>query len=224
MGINHWPEEQRPRERLIKLGASALSDAELLSVFLRVGVRGKSAVDLGRDMLMQFGSLRALFGANLSDFAKVHGLGSAKYAQLQAVLELAKRSISEELQSSSSLSSPQAVRHYLQLEIGNKHYESFTVLFLDVKNRLIIGQELFRGSLSHASVYPREVVKSALSHNAASVILAHNHPSGSPDPSAADLALTQTLKSALALVDIRVLDHFIVANNTVYSFAENGQM
>lgn len=224
MGINHWPEEQRPRERLIRHGATALSDAELLSVFLRVGVKGKSAVDLGRDMLMQFGSLRALFGANLTDFAKVHGLGSAKYAQLQAVLELAKRSISEELQTSSSLSSPQAVRQYLQLEIGNKHYESFTVLFLDVKNRLIIGQELFRGSLSHASVYPREVVKSALSHNAASVILAHNHPSGSPDPSSADLTLTQTLKSALALVDIRVLDHFIVANNKVYSFAENGQI
>lgn len=224
MGINHWPEEQRPRERLIKLGATALSDAELLSVFLRVGVKGKSAVDLGRDMLMQFGSLRALFSANLTDFATVHGLGSAKYAQLQAVLELAKRSISEELQISSSLSSPQAVRQYLQLEIGNKHYESFTVLFLDVKNRLIIGQELFRGSLSHASVYPREVVKSALSHNAASVILAHNHPSGSPEPSTADLALTQTLKSALALVDIRVLDHFIVANNKVYSFAENGQI
>lgn len=224
MGINHWPEEQRPRERLIRLGAPALSDAELLSVFLRVGVKGKSAVDLGRDMLMQFGSLRALFAANLTDFAKVHGLGSAKYAQLQAVLELAKRSISEELQTSSSLSSPQAVRQYLQLEIGNKHYESFTVLFLDVKNRLIIGQELFRGSLSHASVYPREVVKSALSHNAASVILAHNHPSGSPDPSSADLTLTQTLKSALALVDIRVLDHFIVANNKIYSFAENGQI
>jgi DNA repair protein RadC len=224
MGINHWPEDQRPRERLIKLGAPALSDAELLSVFLRVGVKGKSAVDLGRDMLLQFGSLRTLFAANLSDFAKVHGLGSAKYAQLQAVLELAKRSISEELQTNSSLSSPQAVKQYLQLQIGNKQYESFTVLFLDVKNRLLIAQELSRGSLSHASVYPREVVKSALAHNAASIILAHNHPSGSAEPSQADLSLTQTLKSALSLVDIRVLDHFIVANNTVYSFAENGQI
>jgi DNA repair protein RadC len=224
MGINHWPEDQRPRERLIKLGAPALSDAELLSVFLRVGVKGKSAVDLGRDMLLQFGSLRALFGANLKEFTKVHGLGSAKYAQLQAVLELAKRSISEELESTSSLSSPQAVKQYLQLQIGNKQYESFVVLFLDVKNRLINAQELFRGSLSHASVYPREVVKSALAQNAASIILAHNHPSGSPEPSQADLTLTQTLKSALALVDIRVLDHFIVANNTVHSFAEHGQM
>jgi DNA repair protein RadC len=224
MGINHWPEDQRPRERLIKLGAPALSDAELLSVFLRVGVKGKSAVDLGRDMLLQFGSLRALFAANLTEFAKVHGLGSAKYAQLQAVLELAKRSISEELQTNSSLSSPQAVKQYLQLQIGNKQYESFTVLFLDVKNRLLVAQELSRGSLSHASVYPREVVKSALAHNAASIILAHNHPSGSAEPSQADLSLTQTLKSALSLVDIRVLDHFIVANNTVYSFAENGQI
>ena len=224
MGINHWPEEQRPRERLIRHGAPALSDAELLSVFLRVGVKGKSAVDLGRDMLTQFGSLRALFSANLSEFAKVHGLGSAKYAQLQAVLELAKRSISEELQTNSSLSSPQAVKQYLQLQIGNKQYESFTVLFLDVKNRLLIAQELSRGSLSHASVYPREVVKSALAHNAASIILAHNHPSGSAEPSQADLSLTQTLKSALSLVDIRVLDHFIVASNTVYSFAENGQI
>lgn len=224
MGINHWPEEQRPRERLIRHGAPALSDAELLSVFLRVGVKGKSAVDLGRDMLTQFGSLRALFSANLSEFAKVHGLGSAKYAQLQAVLELAKRSISEELQTNSSLSSPQAVKQYLQLQIGNKQYESFTVLFLDVKNRLLTVQELSRGSLSHASVYPREVVKSALAHNAASIILAHNHPSGSAEPSQADLSLTQTLKSALSLVDIRVLDHFIVASNTVYSFAENGQI
>lgn len=224
MGINHWPEDQRPRERLIRQGAQVLSDAELLSVFLRVGVRGKSAVDLGRDMLEEFGSLRTLFAANLQDFSKVHGLGSAKFAQLQAVLELAKRSISEELQINSSLSSPQAVKQFLQLQIGHKQYESFTVLFLDVKNRLISAQELFRGSLSHASVYPREVVKTALGYNAASLILAHNHPSGSTEPSQADLSLTQTLKSALALVDIRVLDHFIVANNQIHSFAEHGQI
>lgn len=224
MGINHWPEEQRPRERLIKHGAPALSDAELLSVFLRVGIKGKSAVDLGRDMLTQFGSLRSLFGADLRSFSEVPGLGSAKYAQLQAVLELAKRAISEELSNGCSLSSPGAVRQFLQLQIGHQPYESFTVLFLDVKNRLIKAQELFRGSLSHASVYPREVVKSALAHNAASVILAHNHPSGSTEPSAADLALTQTLVAGLGLVDIRVLDHFIVANNQIYSFAEHGQI
>lgn len=224
MGINDWPEDQRPRERLIKHGAQVLSDAELLAVFLRVGVKGKSAVDLGRDMLLQFGSLNGLFAADIQDFSRIHGLGSAKYAQLHAVLELAKRSISEELKLDSPLSSPETVRHYLKLLIGSKPYESFTVLFLDVKNRLIVAEELFRGSLSHASVYPREVVKSALKHNAASVILAHNHPSGACDPSQADLGLTHTLKNALALVDVRVLDHFIVATPNIYSFAENGQM
>lgn len=224
MGINHWPEDQRPRERLIKHGAPALSDAELLSVFLRVGVKGKSAVDLGRDMISHFGSLRALFSAELPEFSQVHGLGSAKYAQLQAVLELAKRAIAEDLSNGSALSTPTAVRQYLQLQIGHKPYESFTILFLDVKNRLIKTQELFRGTLSHASVYPREVVKSALANNAASIILAHNHPSGTSAPSPADLSLTQTLVSALALVDVRVLDHFIVANNQIHSFAEHGQM
>ena len=222
MAINEWPEDQRPRERLIKHGASALSDAELLAVFLRTGVTGKSAVDLGRDMISQFGSLSGLFAASIKDFSAIHGLGSAKYAQLQAVLELAKRAISEELQQHTSLSSPQAVKNYLQLLIGNKTYESFAVLYLDIKNRLITTEELFRGTLNHASVYPREVLKNALHHNAAAIILAHNHPSGSCEPSSADITLTQTLKQALALVDIRVLDHFIVANPNVYSFAEHG--
>ncbi|MFZ6744073.1 RadC family protein [Undibacterium sp. JH2W] len=224
MAINEWPEDQRPRERLIKHGASALSDAELLAVFLRTGVTGKSAVDLGRDMITRFGSLSGLFAASIKDFSSVHGLGSAKYAQLQAVLELAKRAISEELQENASLSSPQAVKNYLQLMIGNKPHESFAILFLDVKNRLIKAEELFRGTLNHASVYPREVVKSALHQNAAAIILAHNHPSGSCEPSSADINLTQTLKQALALVDIRILDHFIVANPNVYSFAEHGLM
>ncbi len=224
MAITDWPEDQRPRERLIKSGAQALSDAELLAVFLRVGVKGKSAVDLGRDMISRFGSLSGLFSATIKDFSSMHGLGDAKYAQLQAVLELAKRAISEELQSNTSLSSPQAVKNYLQLMIGNKPYESFAVLFLDIKNRLIASEELFRGTLSHASVYPREVVKAALQHNAAAIILAHNHPSGSCEPSNADLSLTQTLKQALSLVDVRLLDHFIVANPHVHSFAEHGQI
>lgn len=224
MAINDWPEDQRPRERLIKFGAAALSDAELLAVFLRIGVKGKSAVDLGRDMLSQFGSLNGLFTANIKEFSSVHGLGAAKYAQLHAVLELAQRSISEELKVNTSLSSPESVKNYLQLLIGNKPYESFAVLFLDIKNRLIKSEELFRGTLNHASVYPREIVKAALHQNAASIILAHNHPSGSSEPSQADLTLTQTLKQALALVDIRVLDHFIIANPSVYSFAEHGQI
>ena len=222
MAINDWPEDQRPRERLIKFGATALSDAELLAVFLRTGVRGKSAVDLGRDMISQFGSISKLFTANIKDFSAMHGLGNAKYAQLQAVLELAKRAINEELKQNTSLSSPQAVKNYLKLLLGNKTHESFAVLFLDIKNRLIVSEELFRGTLNHASVYPREVVKAALFHNAAALILAHNHPSGSCEPSRADIDLTQNLKQALALVEIKVLDHFIVANPHIYSFAEHG--
>jgi DNA repair protein RadC len=224
MAINHWPEDQRPRERLIKHGPQHLSDAELLAVFLRIGVSGKSAVDLGRDMIGHFGSLNGLFAATLSDFSKLHGLGPAKYAQLQAVMELARRSLGEELQVGEVLSSPQAVRQYLQLLLGKKAYESFAVLFLDVKNRLIAAEELFRGTLMHTSVYPREVVKAALAHNAASIILVHNHPSGTPEPSAADRTLTSALKQALGLVDIRVLDHFVVAGKHVYSFAEHGDM
>jgi len=224
MAITDWPEDQRPRERLIKHGAQALSDAELLAIFLRVGVKGKSAVDLGRDMITRFGSLNGLFSANLVEFSSINGLGSAKYAQLQAMLELARRSLTEELQAGDLLASPLAVRQYLQLFLSHKQYESFAVLFLDVKNRLIVGKELFRGTLTQTSVYPREVIKEALAHNAASVILAHNHPSGIPEPSAADHSLTQALKQALALVDVRVLDHFVVTGSKHYSFAEHGQI
>jgi DNA repair protein RadC len=224
MAITDWPEDQRPRERLIKNGAQVLSDAELLAVFLRVGVAGKSAVDLGRDMIGRFGSLNGLFNATLGDFSSINGLGPAKYAQLQAIHELARRSLTEQLQAGEVLSSPQAVKQYLQLLLGRKAFESFAVLFLDVKNRLIAAEELFRGTLTHTSVYPREVVKAALAHNAASIILAHNHPSGSPEPSAADHALTAALKQALGLVDVRVLDHFVVARAQVYSFAEHGQI
>lgn len=224
MAITDWPEEHRPRERLIRHGATILSDAELLAVFLRVGVTGKSAVDLGRDMVAHFGSLNGLFSATLDDFSKLNGLGPAKYAQLQAVLELARRSLAEELQAGIALSSPQAVKQYLQLLLGGKAYESFAILFLDVRNRLIACEELFRGTLTHTSVYPREVVKVALARNAASIILAHNHPSGTPEPSTADHTLTQALKQALALIDVRVLDHFVVAGRHVYSFAEHGEL
>ncbi len=224
MAITDWPEDQRPRERLIRQGAHSLSDAELLAVFLRVGVTGKSAVDLGRDMVGHFGSLQALFAARLADFCGIHGLGPAKYAQLQAVLELARRALAEELTSGAALSSPKAVVHYLQLLFQGKAYESFVVLFLDVKNRLIEAEEMFRGTLTQASVYPREIVKAALARNAAGVILAHNHPSGEPEPSSADLLLTQTLKQALGLVDVRVLDHIVVAGRRTHSFAEHGQL
>ena len=224
MAITDWPEDQRPRERLIKHGAEALSDAELLAVFLRMGVAGKSAVDLGRDMMGHFGSLNKMFSAPLKEFSSINGLGPAKFAQLQAVLELARRALKEELRDGVLLSSPNTVKHYLQHLIGSKPYESFAVLFLDVKNRLLASEELFRGTLTRTSVHTREIVKTALAHNAAGVVLAHNHPSGNTDPSPADVSLTQTLKEALSMVDVRVLDHIVVSSSGTFSFAENGMM
>ena len=224
MSIEDWPEQTRPRERLVREGAQALSDPELLALLLRVGVRGKSAVELGRDILQHFGSLHGLFGATLDDCTEVHGLGMAKYAQLQAVMELARRAIAEQLHAGEAFGSPELVKRYLRIKLGGQRHESFVVLFLDVKNRLIADRELFRGTLTQTSVYPREVVIEALDYNAASVILAHNHPSGVPEPSEADLRLTGALVKALSLVDIRVLDHFVVAGPLVHSFAEHGQI
>lgn len=223
MAINHWPQHERPRERLLAHGAAKLSDAELLALFLRVGVKGKSAVDLARDLIAHFGCLNRLFAASASEFAAIHGMGEAKYTQLQAVLELARRALREEIAAGDSLASPRAVRDYLQLAIGSQPHEIFMVLLLDAQNRVIASEELFRGTLTQTSVYPREVVKLALRHNAAGAIFAHNHPSGVAEPSRADEALTQSLKQALALVDVKVLDHFIVAGSaTPLSFAEKG--
>jgi DNA repair protein RadC len=224
MGIKDWPAQQRPRERLISEGAAALSDPELLALFLRVGVKGRSAVELGRDLLLRFGSIQGLFSASLSQFSAVHGMGPAKFAQLQAVMELAQRAMTEQLQAGELLSSPDTVRQYLRCTLARQAHESFFILFLDVKNRLLASEEMFRGTLTHTSVYPREVVKAALAHNAAGVLLAHNHPSGNAEPSEADLLLTRALVQALALVDVRVLDHFVVAGPSVHSFAEHGQM
>ena len=224
MTITEWPKHQRPRERLIRDGAGALSDAELLAIFLRVGVRGTDAVQLGQHAMRHFGSLQKLFGATLLEFSAINGLGPAKFAQLQAVMELARRATLEEIRRDIPLGSPRAVKQYLRLLFNGRTFESFYVLFLDVKNRLIDSREMFRGTLTHTSVYPREVVKEALSRNAASVLLAHNHPSGTPDPSDADLVMTQALVKALALVDVRILDHFVVAGQHVHSFAEHGQL
>lgn len=224
MGIKDWPVQQRPRERLISEGASALSDPELLALFLRVGVKGRSAVELGRDLIQQFGSIQGLFAASLSQFSAVPGMGLAKFAELQAVMELAQRAIAERMHDGETLGSPDMVRQYLRMTMARQAHESFVVLFLDVKNRLLSIQEMFRGTLTHTSVYPREVVKAALARNAASVMLAHNHPSGTPEPSEADLVLTRSLVQALALVDVRVLDHFVVAGPHVHSFAEHGQL
>lgn len=223
MGINDWPAQTRPRERLAREGAAALSNAELLAIFLRVGVRGRSAVELGSHMLDHFGSLQRLLHATPQEFSEVHGLGPAKYAQLQAAMELSRRAIGEEF-FRQSLCSPDVVKAYLRAKFGLQAHESFVVLFVDVKNRLIDVQEMFRGTLTHTSVYPREVVVAALRRNAAGVMLAHNHPSGMAEPSEADLMLTHALREALALVDVRVLDHFVVAGSRVHSFAEHGQL
>lgn len=223
MAITDWPEDERPRERLLAKGAAVLSDAELLAIFLRVGVRGKSAVDLARDLIAHFGSLGKLCSAPLSDFRAFPGMGEAKYAQLQAVLELARRALGEVLRERDLLSSPGAVRDWLRLNLGHLPHEVFMVLLLDTQNRLIEACELFRGTLTQTSVYPREVVKLALAHNAAAAILAHNHPSGTREPSRADETLTRSLKQALAMVDVQVLDHFIVAGNLApISLAEQG--
>ena len=222
MGIADWPEDERPRERLLKLGAAALSEAELLAIFLRTGIAGKSAVELGRDLLARFGSLHRLFAASLEDVAAIRGLGPAKYVQLQAVVEMARRALAEQIQDRDAMSSPQAVRDYLRLSLGARPHEVFVAMFLDAQNRLLGCEELFRGTLTQTSVYPREVVKTALRYNAAGVIFAHNHPSGVAEPSRADELLTQTLKQALSLVEIKTLDHFIVAGSKTISFAERG--
>ena len=222
MTIKDWPEDDRPREKLLKRGPSSLSDAELLAIFLRTGVVGRSAVELARDLLKRFGSLGAVAAAGLEDFGQVKGLGKAKYVQLQAALEMARRALKEDMEAGVNLSSPQAVRDYLRLTLQRRPVEVFMGIFLDAQNHVIAADELFSGTLTQTSVYPREVVKIALRHNAASVIFAHNHPSGVAEPSRADEVLTQTLKRALELLDIRVLDHFIVGSGSALSFAERG--
>jgi DNA repair protein RadC len=222
MTIADWPVDDRPREKLLAKGPAALSDAELLAIFLRIGVSGRSAVDLARDLLNEFGSLSALCAASEQELCRLPGVGRAKFAQLQAVIEMARRALREKLSSGNALNSPSAVRDYLRLKMQSLPHEVFVAMFLDAQNRVIETEELFRGTLTQTSVYPREVVKRALHHNAGALILAHNHPSGVAEPSHADETLTQALKQALALVDIRVLDHFIVAGSSVLSFAERG--
>lgn len=224
MSIAEWPEDERPRERLLKQGAAALSDAELVAIFLRVGVKGKSAVDLARDLVVEFGSLNGLFAASEVDLCAIHGIGQAKYVQLQAVLEMARRALVEDIKLTDALTSPKSVRDYLKLTLARLAHEVFVAVFLTSQNRVIKVEEIFRGTLTQTSVYPREIVKLALAHNAAAVIFAHNHPSGEPNPSQADRALTKTLADALALIDVRVLDHFIVAPGASLSFAEQGMM
>jgi len=218
------PADARPREKLLQRGPSALSDAELLALLLRTGTQGKNVVLLAQELVDRFGGIAGLLHSGADALKTVKGLGPAKQAELMAVVELARRALSQELKERPLFDSPQAVAHYLQLHLGHKPHEVFAVLFLDSQHRLLALEELFRGTLSQTSVYPREVVLRALHHHAAAVVLAHNHPSGVAEPSRADEALTQTLKSALALVDVRVLDHFIVTANACRSMAEMGRV
>jgi DNA repair protein RadC len=222
MAITDWPLDDRPREKLLMKGAESLSDAELIAIFLRTGVKGRSAVDLARDVLQRCGSLAALFGSGSREFCELPGLGTAKYAQLQAVIEMGRRALRERIGNGTALSSPQAVRDYLRLKLQARPHEVFVGVFLDAQNRVLGVEELFRGTLTQTSVYPREIVKRALHYNAAALIFAHNHPSGIAEPSRADEMLTIALKQALALVDVKVLDHFVVGGDSAMSFAERG--
>jgi len=222
MRIKDKPTEERPREKLIAQGAMVLSNAELLAIFLRTGTRGYSAIELAENLISEFGSLQALMQADHLSFTQAKGLGDAKYAQLQAVLEMARRHTFEVLDRGGALISPEATRAYLVDKLKVYDHEVFACLFLDNQHHILKFEELFSGTIDSASVYPREVVKKALAHNAAAVIFAHNHPSGINEASHADKAITQRLKSALELIDIRVLDHFIIADGRPFSFAEHG--
>ncbi|WP_290648417.1 DNA repair protein RadC [Aquisalimonas sp.] len=222
MAITDWPETERPRERLLAHGADALSDAELLAIFLRTGSRGQSAVDLARELLSRFGSLRGLLEADRDSFCAGPGLGDAKYTQLQAVLAMARRYLAADLERGDALTSPRATREFLQSRLRHQQREIFACLFLDNRHRVLGFEELFQGTVDSAAVYPREVARRALAYNAAAVIAAHNHPSGVAEPSRADEQITRRLKEALGLVDIRLLDHFVVGDGDPVSFAERG--
>lgn len=224
MPIRDWPASERPRERLLQHGAEALTDAELLAIFLRTGRPGHSAVDLARELLSTFGGLRPLLEADRRRFAALPGLGDAKYAQLQAAVEMARRHLWEQLARGPALTSPVATRTYLTAQLRGYEHEVFAALYLDNRHRVIAWEELFRGTLDAAGVYPREVVKRALEHNAAALIVAHNHPSGVTEPSAADEALTRKLRHALKTVEVRLLDHFVVGDGEAVSLAERGML
>lgn len=222
MGIRDWPADERPREKLLARGAEALSDAELLAIFLRTGMKGRTAVDLARELLAGFGSLRALLSADRARLCAAPGLGDAKYCQLQAALEIARRFFAETLSKGASLANPDQARELLVARLRDRPHEVFACVFLDNRHRMLHYGELFRGTIDGAAVHPREVVREALERGAAAVILAHNHPSGVAEPSAADQAITRRLRDALALVDIRVVDHIVVGDGETVSFSERG--
>lgn len=222
MSIRDWPAGERPREKLLACGPQSLTEAELLAILLRTGTRGRSALDVARDLLVQFGSLRGLLSADQQQLCNTPGLGPARYVSLQAALEMTRRHYQQQMMTGSALSNPRATREFLRMRLRDLPHEIFGCVYLDNRNRVIAFAELFRGTIDGASVHPREVVKEALSRNAAGVILVHNHPSGQPEPSQADELITARLRDALGLVDIRVLDHLIVGDNRCVSFAERG--
>lgn len=224
MAISSWPRDERPREKLLDHGAKALSDAELLAIFLRTGIKGRTALDLARDLIMHFGGLRGLLGASSADFCEYKGMGPAKYVQLQAALEMSKRYFRDELRESCVISNPEACKRYVVHALSGRQQETFAVLYLNTQNAILSFDELFQGTIDAASVYPREVVRSVLKQGASAVILCHNHPSGSTQPSQADIEITRRLKQALELIDVRVLDHLIVADTQAISMAELGLM
>ena len=234
MTLKDLPPDARPREKLLARGAQALSDAELLALLLRTGIKGKGVLQMADELLHLknesasgsvdggFDGISGLLHATADDLKRVKGLGPAKRAELVAVLELARRAMAQQLQERTVFADPDTIKHYLKLHLAARGHEVFAVIFLDVQNRLLAMEEMFRGTLTQTSVYPREVVLRALHHQAAAVVLAHNHPSGTVEPSRADEALTQTLKAALALIDVRVLDHIIVGPGQALSMAEKG--
>jgi DNA repair protein RadC len=222
MSIKTWPETERPREKLLHQGAAYLSDAELLAIFLRTGCKGKNAVDLARDLLSSFGSLGALLNADIQKSCRTAGIGLAKHAQLQAILEINKRYLFEKVKTADVLTNSKMTKQYLIAKLGDKEQEIFAGLFLNAKHQIIDFKELFRGSLHHTEVYPREIIKTAIMLNACAIILTHNHPSGDPTPSQADIRLTKRLQSILPLLEIRVLDHVIIGKNRAFSLSEAG--
>lgn len=222
--LHSWPVQERPREKLLRLGAQNLSDAELLAIFLRTGVKGCNVVDLSRRLLNHFGSIAAIYNANEQDFCQHNGLGQAKYVQFQACLEMAKRYLHEQVNETPSLTSSYATKQYVMAELKPEKYEVFGALLLNNQHQIIQFERLFQGTIDSAAVYPRVVVEKVLQLNAAAVVFAHNHPSGHALPSEADKQITQRLIKALQLIDVRVLDHLIVAGANCYSFAEHGQI
>lgn len=222
MSLMNLPEESRPREKLLALGPKSLTDAELLAIFLRTGIKGMNAIELADKLLKEFGSLRKLLGANENEFCSHKGLGTAKFAQLQAVVEMTERYLFEKIKKEDALTSPEHTKRYLTRILRDRHREAFYVLFLDNQHRVLKGEVLFEGTIDSAAVYPREVVKRSIDYNAAAIILAHNHPSGVAEPSQADRRITKRISDAVELVDIRVLDHFVIGDGEIVSFAERG--